>query len=93
MGEATVSTEGFYLKKITTKGQSVEIMDSFSTRCEYIQWKRRAMENCLRHGLTKPSRPHSGTPSREDGVRKVQEYDDAAAACISRALKSTPRRT
>jgi len=34
---------------------------------------------CSRHGLTTPSKPHSSTSPEENGLRQVQEYDDAHA--------------
>lgn len=37
----------------------------------------------MRHGLTKPSMPHSSNPPKEGRVRKVQEYDAAQLSSIS----------
>ena len=31
----------------------------------------------MRHGLTKPSKPHSGTILKRKGIRQVQEYGAA----------------
>ena len=48
---------------------------------------------CMRHGFTQPSRPHSSNSSREERVRKIQEYDAARPPYISPRIfcnESTP---
>ena len=37
----------------------------------------RHVGGCMRYGFTKPSQPHSGTSCKDEGVRKVQEYNAA----------------
>ncbi|RPD78569.1 hypothetical protein L226DRAFT_297215 [Lentinus tigrinus ALCF2SS1-7] len=39
----------------------------------------------------KPSRPHSGTSSKDKGVRKVKEYKRRDAPYINLSSESTPR--
>lgn len=47
-------------------------------------------KRCLRHGFTRPSRPHSGTPPESKAVRKVKEYNAAPPPYIDPSGESTP---
>lgn len=96
-----VSRENFGAYRVYGSTTREVCEENCSTNCWARQlWKvlilqiRILLMNCMRHGFTQPSRPHSSNSSGEKRVRKIQEYDAARPPDISPRIscnESTPQ--